>query len=378
MTTPSVVSYDAPPRGATVVGAAAAALRAVRPQHTVHDAKRLIGRTADDPVVLAEAAHLPFAVVPDARGFAAVALPHAGGGAPPPPVTPEAVGAALLRHLKAAAERSKPLRHALGFRFGSATISVPVAFSTRQRAATLAAGRAAGFRLVRLLDEPVAAALAYGLTRADKERTVLVYDMGGGTLDVAILRLELASRTFLVMAAAGDPHLGGEDFDRALAVRQPRCGAVRWLRTSTADVFFLVPSTQAWAREAAPDRVGDPADGGAAAALLVACEAAKRALGTGAAAALALPRGGELTLTRAAADAAVTPLLERALQPGDAALREAGLGADDVDDVVLVGGATRLQALRERVGEAFHGRALHTEVDPDTAIAVGAARAYNC
>ncbi len=217
MTTPSVVSYAAPPRGATVVGAAAAALRAVRPRHTVHDAKRLIGRLADDPVVLAEAAHLPFAVVPDARGFAAIALPS--DGAATPPISPEAVGAALLRHLKASAERSKPLRHAMGFRFGSATISVPVGFSTRQRSATLAAGRAAGFRLVRLLDEPVAAALAYGLTQADKERTVLVYDMGGGTLDVAILRLELASRTFLVMAAAGDPHLGGEDFDRALAVR---------------------------------------------------------------------------------------------------------------------------------------------------------------
>ena len=110
----------------------------------------------------------------------------------------------------------------------------------------------------------------------------------------------------------------------------------------------------------------------------MACEAAKRALGTGGAAPLSLPGGGELTLTRAAADAAVAPLLERALEPVDAALREAGLGADDVDDVVLVGGATRLQALRERVGAAFHGRALHTEVDPDTAIAVGAARAYNC
>lgn len=135
---------------------------------------------------------------------------------------------------------------------------------------------------------------------------------------------------------------------------------------------------QAWAREAAPGRVGEAGDASAAAALLVACEAAKCALGTGRSAALSLPGGGEMTLTRAAADAAVEPLLQRALTPVDAALREAGLGGDDVDDVVLVGGATRLEALRERVGDAFHGRALHTEVDPDTAIAVGAARAYNC
>ena len=124
--------------------------------------------------------------------------------------------------------------------------------------------------------------------------------------------------------------------------------------------------------------MGDAGDANAAAALLVACEAAKRALGAGESAQLALPGGGEMTLTRAAADAAVAPLLERALTPVDVALREAGMSADDVDDVVLVGGATRLEALRERVGVAFHGRALHTEVDPDTAIAVGAARAYNC
>ena len=151
---------------------------------------------------------------------------------------------------------------------------------------------------------------------------------------------------------------------------------LRWFGDSAADLFRVAP--QVWAREAAPDRVGDAHDAGSNAALLVACEAAKRALGTGTEAPLALPFGGELTLTRAAADAAVAPLLERALQPVDSALREAGLGADDVDDVVLVGGATRLEALRERLVAAFHGRALHTEVDPDTAIAVGAARAYNC
>jgi molecular chaperone DnaK (HSP70) len=213
-TVPSVVSYDAPPDGGTVVGAAAAALRASRPRHTVHDAKRLIGRAADDALVLAEAVHLPYAVVPDARGAAAVAVPGVEL-----PVAPEAVAAVLLRHLKAAAERARPLPAALGFRFGSATISVPVAFAPAQRAATLRAGKAAGFRLVRLLDEPVAAAIAYGLADASRERTVLVYDMGGGTLDVAVLRLELSSRTFMVLATAGDAHLGGEDFDRALAVR---------------------------------------------------------------------------------------------------------------------------------------------------------------
>ncbi len=239
-TTPSVVSYDAPGGGETLVGAAAAALRASRPRHTVHDAKRLIGRAADDALVAAEAAHLPYAVVPDASGAAAVAVPGRAL-----PVSPAAVATALLRHLKAAAERARPLHAALGFRFGSATISVPVAFGAAQRAATLAAGRAAGFRIVRLLDEPVAAALAYGLTDTHRERTVLVYDMGGGTLDVAVLRLELASRTFLVMGTSGDPHLGGEDFDRALAVRRgawlcARTRAAAWLCVrACADAFAL-------------------------------------------------------------------------------------------------------------------------------------------
>jgi|APGre2960657444_1045066.scaffolds.fasta_scaffold00379_17 molecular chaperone DnaK (HSP70) len=219
---PSVVSYNAPPHGRTVVGAAAAALRSERPVWTVHDSKRLIGRAFADPLVQQEAAHLPYGVVAGGADGQTAALevggPAFGGG---PAVTPEAVAATLLRQLKRAAERARPVASLLGFSFGSATVSVPVAFDRRQRAATLAAGRAAGFRLVRLLEEPVAAAVAYGLHDSGGERTVVVYDMGGGTLDVAVLRLERASRTFLVMATAGDPHLGGEDFDRALAVRVP-------------------------------------------------------------------------------------------------------------------------------------------------------------
>lgn len=137
-----------------------------------------------------------------------------------------------------------------------------------------------------------------------------------------------------------------------------------------------LPLAQAWAREAAPGAV--PPDGGAQAALLVAVEAAKRRLSDADTTEIALPGGTALPLSRAAADAAVAPLLARALAPVDAALREADLGPDGIDDVVLVGGATRLLAVRALVGEAFEGKPLHYDVDPDTAIAVGAARAYNC
>lgn len=221
-TTPSVVAFEVPPANATAVGAAAAALRATLPDRTLHDAKRLIGRNLSDPLVSAEALHLPFPLVADRYGAAAVRLPSGRV------VTPVQAGAALLAHLKGAAERSRgALPHALGFRFAQATISVPVAFTRAQRAATLAAGKAAGFRLTRLLEEPVAAALAHGLAQGGGERTVLVYDMGGGTLDVAVLRLEARSRTFLVMATAGDAHLGGEDFDRALAVRLAEAAGAR-------------------------------------------------------------------------------------------------------------------------------------------------------
>ena len=220
-TVPSVVSFNVPPHGRTLVGAAAAELRRSRPHTTVHDTKRLIGRQFTDPVVQHEAKHLPYDIVPAGRdGLAGVefALPGVSGAA----VTPQSVATTVLSVLKTAAERSRPVANALGFSFASATVSVPVGFSREQKAATLNAGRAAGFRLVRLLEEPVAAAIAYGLHDAGGERTVVVYDMGGGTLDVAVLRLDKASRTFLVMATAGDSHLGGEDFDRAIAVRTHR------------------------------------------------------------------------------------------------------------------------------------------------------------
>ena len=235
-TVPSVVAYAVPPDGRTVVGAAAAALRSARPRATVHDAKRLIGLPAEHPQAQAEAAHLPYPVVAGAAGEALLQLEGL-----PTPVSPMQVATQLLLALKRAAERSRPFASALGFAFGSATVSVPVAFSRTQRAATLAAGRAAGFRLVRLLEEPVAAAIAYGLHDGGGERTVLVYDMGGGTLDCAVLRLERASRTFLVMATAGEAHLGGEDFDRALAVR-------------FRSVFCSIPCSDASAGVGAPAR----------------------------------------------------------------------------------------------------------------------------
>ena len=216
----------------SVVGAKAAALRDAVPALTVYDAKRLIGREFEDPVVQEELEHLPFHVVenqiqPRPRD-AAIGATMQGKALPykrlmPSDranlviIPPEEVGARILSHLKRHSERSLPFfRRNLGFTFGSLTVSVPVGFTKAQRAATLRAANRAGFATARLLEEPVAAAIAYGLHEDDVERTVIVYDLGGGTLDVAVLRLERSSRTFLVLGTSGDPHLGGEDFDRAL------------------------------------------------------------------------------------------------------------------------------------------------------------------
>ena len=353
-TVPSVVSYGVPPDGRTLVGAAAAALRSSRPETTVHDSKRLIGLPANHSFALAEAQHLPYAVVPDPADARLCALQLSG--LPGPPISPRAVATALLKLLKRAAERSRPLASALGFSFASATVSVPVGFTRAQRAETLAAGRAAGFRLVRLLEEPVAAAIAYGLHEKGGERTVLVYDMGGGTLDCALLRLDRSSRTFLVLATAGDARLGGEDFDRALA---------------------------GWVRARAPAGWGGKGNVSAVdeARLLAAVEAAKRRLTRspeGVTFELPGPGGFQFRLEAADAAAAVAGLLSRAAAPIGEVLERAALSAEEVDDVVLVGGASQLGAVRQVVAAAVGGRELHLGLDPDTAIAIGAARAYNC
>jgi molecular chaperone DnaK (HSP70) len=396
-----------------LVGEAAARLRDAAPERTIYDAKRIIGRAFDDPDVADETAHLPFAVVPGPGHPppAHVALPSLIPGDPPDIVSPEDVGARILAHLKRAAEASLPsLRRRLGFAFGSLTVSVPVNFDAAQRSATLRAANRAGFRVARLLEEPVAAAIAYGLHEKgssansgvgsdsktknsadrdrDRGRIVVVYDLGGGTLDVAVLRWESSARAFLVMATAGDPRLGGEDFDRAL---------VGWLRDR------LAASTDPSER-LTPTLGDDPASREMA---LRAMERAKRTLARRESVRVRVVASREgrvarridvepfedeknstggsemcastVTLTRAALAASCASLLDRSTAPVATALRRAGgVTVDEVDDVVMVGGSSRLVAVRERVREMFGDKVVTRALDPDTAIAVGAARSYAC
>ena len=418
----------------SVVGAKAAALRDAVPALTVYDAKRLIGREFEDPVVQEELEHLPFHVVenqiqPRPRD-AAIGATMQGKALPykrlmPSDranlviIPPEEVGARILSHLKRHSERSLPFfRRNLGFAFGSLTVSVPVGFTKAQRAATLRAANRAGFATARLLEEPVAAAIAYGLHEDDVERTVIVYDLGGGTLDVAVLRLERSSRTFLVLGTSGDPHLGGEDFDRALVgwlwrelredgFRAPEDDGGRWEETA------LRVMEQAKRALSERERVGVRACGDedlyAYDEDVYARDGDENDRAGGRTVSLAhlrlLPQDDDSDdskdedskddhskdedpsglacttrwLTRDDLATSCAALVDRAMAPVREALRNAGnVDPDEIDDVVIVGGSSRLVVIRQRLSEEFHGRDVHHTVNPDTAIAVGAARSYAC
>ena len=324
---PSVVQYraDAEPR----VGHEALAGAVHDPLNTIASAKRLMGRGVADVKTLGD--QLPYAFV---EGESAMPRLHTVGG----DVSPVEVSAEILKVLKARAEAS------LGGDLVGVVITVPAYFDDAQRQATKDAATLAGLSVLRLLNEPTAAAVAYGLDRA-AEGVIAVYDLGGGTFDISILRLHQG--VFEVLATGGDTALGGDDMDRAVA---------RWIMEQAG--------------------IGDDADHAQMRRLLRDACAAKEAL-TGADAA---PLDVELMdgshwqgeLSRAQFDALVAPLLRKTLNTCRRTLRDAGLEAAEVSEVVMVGGSTRVPCVRAAVAE-FFGRDPHVEIDPDRVVAVGAA-----
>jgi molecular chaperone HscA len=321
---PSVVHYAAD--GTLLVGDAARARAASDPQNTIGSAKRLIGRAPGDVA----AGTVPYAV--EALGPSAVGIPTRAGLK-----SPVEIGAAVLRSLRERAEAS------LGGALVGAVITVPAYFDDAQRQATKDAAQQAGLNVLRLLNEPTAAAVAYGLDTAS-EGVYVVYDLGGGTFDVSVLRLSRG--VFEVLSTHGDAVLGGDDFDIAL---------VAW--------FCAQDTTFDWS-----DRD--------ASALRAAARAAKEALSEADEVAMTCERHDGARriarLSRAVFDDVTGTLVQRTLGPVKRALRDAGLKAGEVDGVVLVGGATRVPAVRRAVAE-FFGRAPCTDVDPDQAVALGAA-----
>ncbi len=336
---PSMVCFH--PDGRTLVGRAAKALRLEYPTRTVFSVKRLIGRSARE--VAAETTVLPYQVVAGERGLARVQIGDRQ-------LSPEAISALVLQEVKATAEKAlgQPVRHAV--------VTVPAWFDDAQRQATKDAAALAGLDCLRILNEPTAAALAYGID-GSKDGTVLVYDLGGGTFDVSILRID--DGVFRVLSTAGDTHLGGDDFDDLVAQR----------------IFAALPASQAPSQAA--DQANDPY---VLQAVRSAAEGLKIRLSeaTSAELQLDLNRNGSgdrgtirLTITRAEFEAAISPLVQRTLDCVQRAIKDAGLRLDEIDEVVLVGGSTRVPMVRARI-EALTGKPPQTSVDPDLAVALGA------
>ena len=325
---PSIVAYA--PEG-VLVGDAARRQLVRNPARTIYSVKRLMGRGYED--VQGELAHLPFEVVPAAE----VVRIRVGERE----VTPPEVSAQILRALRQRAEA------ALGEKVEQAVVTVPAYFNDSQRQATKDAGRIAGLDVLRIVNEPTAASLAYGLQKL-AQGTIAVYDLGGGTFDISILRVK--DGVFEVLATNGDTHLGGDDFDRVL---------VDWLLEDIRAAHGADLSGDAEARQE----------------LRLAAEAAKCRLSFEPRTQLAIPFGDFVyrrDITRADLEARFGPLVERTLGPCRLALRDAGLEPADVDEVVLVGGSTRVPLVRRRV-EALFGKTPHSQLNPDEVVALGAA-----
>ncbi|HKW91955.1 MAG TPA: molecular chaperone DnaK [Methylomirabilota bacterium] len=325
---PSVVAWT---RDGLVVGEAARRQLARNAARTVYSVKRLMGRGYED--VKDELPRLPFQVTPQAE----VVSIRIGDRQ----VTPPEVSAYVLRALKqrAAAFFGEPVEQAV--------ITVPAYFNDAQRQATKDAGRIAGLEVLRIVNEPTAASLAYGLHKL-AAGTIAVYDLGGGTFDISILRVK--DGVFEVLATNGNTHLGGDDFDQAM---------VDWLLADVRTRHGVDLSKDAEALQEI--RLG--------------AEAAKCRLSFDERTVLTIPFEGftySRDITRAELEALVEPLVARTLGPCRRALADAGLAPDQVDQVVLVGGSTRMPLVRRRVEELF-GRTAHSHLNPDEVVALGAA-----
>ena len=336
-TTPSVVAVTK--KGDRLVGKVAQRQRVTNPENTIYGIKRLIGRKYEDKEVQDDISILPYKIVKKGDGV--------GVKLGDKEMTPEEVSAMILSKIKADAEAF------LGEKVTEAIITVPAYFDDSQRQATKDAGKIAGLEVKRIIPEPTAAALAYGLEK-NSDQKIVVFDLGGGTFDVSIL--ELGDGVFEVKATNGDTHLGGEDFDNKI---------VDYILAEFAKENNIDLRKDA----AAMQRIKDEA------------EKAKKELSSATETDINLPyitadadgpKHLELTLTRAKLEELVAPLLDRLDEPVKKALDDAGLKTSDVADVVMVGGMTRMPAVVERVKKLF-GKDPMQGVNPDEVVAVGAA-----
>lgn len=338
-TTPSYVAFTDTER---LIGDAAKNQVAMNPTNTIFDAKRLIGRKFDDPTVQADMKHWPFDVV-SVDGKPKIQVLYKDEKKT---FFPEEISSMVLSKMKETAEAY------LGKPVTNAVITVPAYFNDSQRQATKDAGTIAGLNVLRIINEPTAAAIAYGLDKkAAGERNVLIFDLGGGTFDVSILSID--DGIFEVKSTAGDTHLGGEDFDNRLVTHFVQ----EFKRKHKKD---LTSNKRALRR------------------LRTACERAKRTLSSSSQASIEIDSLFEGTdfytsITRARFEELNADLFRSTMDPVEKALRDAKLDKAQIHDIVLVGGSTRIPKVQKLLQDFFNGKELNKSINPDEAVAYGAA-----
>nr|CAI5842674.1 unnamed protein product [Callosobruchus analis] len=337
--TPSCVAFTNTER---LIGDPAKGQMAMNPTNTVYDAKRLIGRRFDDPVVQQDMKHWSFQVIND-KGKPKIQVQYKGETKT---FYPEEISSMVLTKMKEIAESY------LASRITKAVITVPAYFNDSQRQATKDAGTIAGLDVQRIINEPTAAAIAYGLDKkSDEDRYVLIFDMGGGTFDVSILLI--AGGIFEVKATSGDTHLGGEDID----TRMTQYFVEEFKRKNKIDIK---ENKRALRR------------------LQTACERAKRTLSSATQASIeidSLAEGIDLYtgITRATFEDLNNDIFTRTIEPVDKAVKDARLTKNQIHDIVLVGGSTRIPKIQQLLLNYFKGKELNKSINPDEAVAYGAA-----
>ncbi len=340
-TTPSVVAFN--DKGETLVGAPARNQRVTNPSRTIYSVKRFMGRRHSE--VATEEKMVPYKIVGGPEEYVQIEIGDKK-------YSPPEISAKTLRKLKEAAESY------LGHKVNKAVITVPAYFNDAQRQATKDAGQIAGLEVARIINEPTAAAMAYGLDKSKNEQKIVVFDLGGGTFDVSVLELndDDGMKVFEVISTSGDTHLGGDDFDELLI----NYVAAEFKKSTGVD---LRNDTMALQR------------------LQEACEKAKKELSSAPQTDINLPfitadasgpKHLQMNITRTKFEELIDPLVERCKTPLEQALKDAKMKPSDIDEIVLVGGSTRVPKVQEMVKKVF-GKDPHKGVNPDEVVAVGAA-----
>jgi heat shock 70kDa protein 1/2/6/8 len=337
-TTPSYVSFTETER---LIGDGAKNQASMNPENTIFDSKRLIGRKFDDPAVQSDIKNFPFTVVSE-DNKPKIQATYKGELKT---FQPEEISSMVLTKMKEVAEAY------IGEKVTDAVITVPAYFNDSQRQATKDAGHIAGLNVLRIINEPTAAAIAYGLDKKSEEKNVLIFDLGGGTFDVSLLSID--DGIFEVKATAGDTHLGGEDFDNILMK------------------YFM----DEFKRKTKIDISGNKR---ALRRLKTACERAKRTLSSSATASVELESlcdGVDFftSITKARFESLCMNLFQKCINPVSRVLQDAGISKSNVHEVVLVGGSTRIPKVQELLSQFFNGKELNKGINPDEAVAYGAA-----